>query len=72
MQRWVIGVLLTIFSAAGSTAGLILQKLAHVQESDSSTNGSVQETKSDSESAGVSKNEPNNYNMPTNSIGDTL
>ena len=69
MQRWVIGVLLTILSAAGSTAGLILQKLAHVQESDSSTNGSLQETKSDSESAGASKNEPNNRTCPRTVLG---
>ena len=51
MQRWIIGVLLTILSAAGSTAGLILQKLAHVkvQESEDSNNGVAHETKNNDE-----------------------
>ena len=60
MQRWIIGVLLTILSAAGSTAGLILQKLAHVQESEDSNNGVVHETKDNDEDNGTSKNESNN------------
>ena len=32
MEGWLLGVLLTIVSAAGSTTGLILQKMAHVKE----------------------------------------
>ena len=32
MEKWLFGVLLTIISAAGSTTGLILQKMAHVKE----------------------------------------
>ena len=32
MEGWLLGVLLTIISAAGSTTGLILQKMAHVKE----------------------------------------
>ena len=32
MKGWVLGVLLTIVSAAGSTSGLILQKIAHTRE----------------------------------------
>ena len=62
MQRWIIGVLLTILSAAGSTAGLILQKLAHLkmQESEDSNNGVVHETKDNDEDNGTSKNESKN------------
>ena len=37
MEGWVIGVLLTMVSAAGSTAGLILQKIAHKIEQNAVT-----------------------------------
>jgi hypothetical protein len=44
MEGWVIGVLLTIVSAAGSTSGLILQKIAHKIEQKAVTAGKQSDT----------------------------
>ena len=72
MQQWIIGVLLTILSAAGSTTGLILQKVAHVkvQKSDGIDNAEDQEMH---EQTGVdecpSELEPNKKRCPSKVFG---
>ena len=44
MEGWLVGVLLTIVSAAGSTCGLILQKIAHLREQEAKRLGKETKT----------------------------
>ena len=44
MEGWLVGVLLTIVSAAGSTCGLILQKIAHLREQEAERLGKETKT----------------------------
>ena len=73
MEGWLLGVLLTIVSAAGSTTGLILQKMAHVKEEENrniQNISNVDEVVENTTTTGLQDNNDNDvkkcFGMPCN------